>query len=605
MNNNELNARLQHAVEHITDNVQYPANSSKPLNGEIVFSTDRTNFRVGDGVINGDTTTGTQYSNLPNIIPHGFYSGTAVSSTTSAIPTISNYKIKIGDYYLNTSDYHLYLCISTVSDSGATRWQDLGTLKGADGTSISIKPNAASCTNVGDGYISDGTDGYTVGHLIIVTAISGSTKTWVDAGLIQGPQGPAGQDGHDGQDGQDGADGSTWYQGTAVNATTSSIPTGIKVGDYYLNTSTLDVWKCVSTTASTKWSLVCNIRGSKWFTGSGVPSTVVDSKIGDYYLNSSDGGVWEKTGETAWTYRTNIMGASGADGATWHSGTDVTSITSNVPSGVVVGDYYLNTNTYNVYKCISTTDSTKWSLECNIKGSQGNPGSNGNSVFISYSENADGNPNHPTFTTGDKYIGIYVGQSAPSSYTGYSWAKFVGEDGNTVQSDWNQSDSTADDYIKNKPALTSGYFYKKSGTSKFSIYIDSILSTMNTKKGIVVNLDTIISESPTGTTLLTGELGFIFGRNIFSSLSIGQEFQIIFNGTFPSGYSSLALIFPAYSIGWSNYVITPKGAWDTFYTNYKIIRRDGTPVVNNDCVFLLTITKIAGSPDVFMINTKS
>lgn len=215
MNNNELNARLQHAVEHITDNVQYPANSSKPLNGEIVFSTDRTNFRVGDGVINGDTTTGTQYSNLPNIIPHGFYSGTAVSSTTSTIPTISNYKIKIGDYYLNTSDYHLYLCINTVSDSQATRWQDLGTLKGADGTSISIKPNAASCTNVGDGYISDGTDGYTVGHLIIVTAISGSTKTWADAGLIQGPQGEQGEQGPKGDKGDTGLTGPEGPQGPA------------------------------------------------------------------------------------------------------------------------------------------------------------------------------------------------------------------------------------------------------------------------------------------------------------------------------------------------------------------------------------------------------
>lgn len=62
MSDNILNARLQHAVEY-TDNhsVQHPNHTSIPLNGEIVFNEDRTNFKVGDGR--------EEYQNLPDFLP--------------------------------------------------------------------------------------------------------------------------------------------------------------------------------------------------------------------------------------------------------------------------------------------------------------------------------------------------------------------------------------------------------------------------------------------------------------------------------------------------------------------------------------------------------
>ena len=83
-----------------------------------------------------------------------------------------------------------------------------------------------------------------------------------------------------GQAGTNGTNGATWANGAAVSAATSSVPSGIVVGDYYLNSSTYDVWKCVSTTASTKWSLVCNIKGITESTENGhyLPS-VVDKTI--------------------------------------------------------------------------------------------------------------------------------------------------------------------------------------------------------------------------------------------------------------------------------------------------------------------------------------
>lgn len=58
---NELKARLQHAVEHTDNNTQYPANDSVPLNGEIVFNNTRTNFKVGNGSL--------QYSALSDFLP--------------------------------------------------------------------------------------------------------------------------------------------------------------------------------------------------------------------------------------------------------------------------------------------------------------------------------------------------------------------------------------------------------------------------------------------------------------------------------------------------------------------------------------------------------
>lgn len=426
----ELKARLQHAVigEGST------TTSSIPKKGEIIFNDTLDNLKVG----NGNTT----YSQLNNFIKTiaaaagsdiGDVGTPSVTTSTSGDTTTFTFhqlKGEQGDQGdqgdpgpQGTSIDHIrrtsgsgaagtidtYTVYSSVEESASTILGTFNVYNGSDGNGISVKPSASDCTEIGDAYIEqDSTSAY-YGHIMILT--STSPRTFTDGGNVQGPTGRG-------------------ISSVAWTSNSGGQPQG--------TAGTTDTYTITYTTGTpaTSTFIVYNgengDRGSKWFTGSGVPSTVGDSEIGDYYLNSSDGGVWEKTGEAAWTYRTNIMGASGADGATWHSGTAVTSITSNVPSGVVVGDYYLNTNTYNVYKCISTTDSTKWSLECNIKGSQGNPGSNGNSVFISYSENADGNPNHSTFTTGDKYIGIYVGQSAPSSYTGYSWAKFVGEDGTSV-----------------------------------------------------------------------------------------------------------------------------------------------------------------------------
>ena len=79
-------------------------------------------------------------------------------------------------------------------------------------------------------------------------------------------------------------------------------------------------------------------------------------------------------------------GATGAAGGKWYSGTGVTgtSITATVFSGsgvssAVVGDMYLNTSTYNTYRCTTagTASAAKWVYVNNIKGAKGDTGSAG------------------------------------------------------------------------------------------------------------------------------------------------------------------------------------------------------------------------------------
>lgn len=98
---NELNVRLQHAVEHDETiegvTTQCPSNSSIPKDGEIVFNRDRTNFKVGNGT--------NQYSQLPNFLPSSsnerlWYSYASVSDTLTNI-----LKYNFGPYYLDIKLY--------------------------------------------------------------------------------------------------------------------------------------------------------------------------------------------------------------------------------------------------------------------------------------------------------------------------------------------------------------------------------------------------------------------------------------------------------------------------------------------------------------------
>lgn len=83
---------------------------------------------------------------------------------------------------------------------------------------------------------------------------------------------------------------------------------------------------------------------------------------------------------------TGATGATGMAGGRWYNGTAITgtATTDTVFSGsgitaAVVGDMYLNTGTYNVYRCTvaGAAAVAKWVYVCNIKGATGATGAKG------------------------------------------------------------------------------------------------------------------------------------------------------------------------------------------------------------------------------------
>ncbi len=59
--------------------------------------------------------------------------------------------------------------------------------------------------------------------------------------------------------------------------------------------------------------------GSKWYSGTGVPSNG-SYLVGDWYLNVSNGDVYEKTSTSTWTLRDNLTGPQGETGPTGPQG---------------------------------------------------------------------------------------------------------------------------------------------------------------------------------------------------------------------------------------------------------------------------------------------
>lgn len=155
---------------------------------------------------------------------------------------------------------------------------------------------------------------------------------------LAGPQGPAGANGSNGTNGADGVDG--------TNGT----------------------------------------NGATWLGGSGAPSSGI-GVVNDFYLDTVSSDIYKKTGVSTWTLQVNIKGATGATGAAGTNGTNGTNGaagadgskwlggTSAPSSGIgVVGDWYLNTVTADVYL---KTGSSTWTQQLNIKGATGDPGAQG------------------------------------------------------------------------------------------------------------------------------------------------------------------------------------------------------------------------------------
>jgi len=186
--------------------------------------------------------------------------------------------------------------------------------EGPQGAALEILgtlPNAGALPPTGapgDAWIAADT-----GHLWVWDA---DTGTWVDAGQITGPpgpQGPQGIQGVQGVPGVTGAEGPPGQQGLpgvkgdtgAPGATGPEGPQGIQgvKGD-------------TGATGTAGATGPAGTPGEVWFSGAGAPSPDAPvANVGDWYLDSTTGQVYECTGINAWTVRANIKGPVGATGS--------------------------------------------------------------------------------------------------------------------------------------------------------------------------------------------------------------------------------------------------------------------------------------------------
>lgn len=160
-----------------------------------------------------------------------WFSGGAVTGTSTTAKTFTVSGSKAGDMYLNTGTSNVYKA------TAANQWVYLCNIKGPqgtpgnNGTTPTIK--AAAGGNIG-----------AVGTPSVTANTSGTTTTFTFNNLK-------------GQKGDTGAT-VTWHTGTAVTGTAATVA-GAKTGDMYLNTKTYNVYK---STGANKWAGVCNIKGA-------------------------------------------------------------------------------------------------------------------------------------------------------------------------------------------------------------------------------------------------------------------------------------------------------------------------------------------------------
>ncbi len=152
----------------------------------------------------------------------------------------------------------------------------------------------------------------------------------------RGPQGPVGPEGPKGDPGKDGV-GNSWRFG-ATTPEDADIDSPI-VGDLYLNTSNYNLYEYVSEDGVNKWKQIGNIKGpngsdgaqgsqgvkgengTTWFVGSSTPGEE-QGVVGDFYLNATTGDVYKKEGASNWGEPVgNIKGVAGSNGEDGKPGT--------------------------------------------------------------------------------------------------------------------------------------------------------------------------------------------------------------------------------------------------------------------------------------------
>lgn len=133
--------------------------------------------------------------------------------------------------------------------------------------------------------------------------------------------------------------------GTAVTSATSS-STGFYDNSLYLNTSTMELWKCVGTNS---WTSQGVLKGSDGRSIVSISKTGTSGLVDTYTITYDSGS------PDTFTVTNGADGANGADGSVWYKGTAITGTGSGItgfPGNK--DDFYLNSSDGYVYNCTAT-----------------------------------------------------------------------------------------------------------------------------------------------------------------------------------------------------------------------------------------------------------
>ena len=310
-----------------------------------------------------------------------------------------------GDYYLDTDSGDLYLKVSgayslKLNIKGPQGEQGLQGPQGPQGP----QGLPGTVPTVGFGPPNDtlGDDGTWYYDALNGSLYAKENGHYSYLTYIIGPQGPQGEQGLQGDPGPPGTAPELGFAPPSDEQGTE--------GAYFIDASTQNLYIKLNGT----WVFLYNTigpQGTSIRSGTGVPdnSTWYD---GDLYLDISNGDLYNKTGG-AWVLKLNLKGATGATGATGSQGPTGSTGETGAPGSVwytgsglpsnslgIDGDYYLNTQSSNVYFKSSGT----YSLVANIKGATGATGAAGATW-----RSGSGAPSDSLGVDGDLYLNIANG----------------------------------------------------------------------------------------------------------------------------------------------------------------------------------------------------
>lgn len=152
--------------------------------------------------------------------------------------------------------------------------------------------------------------------------------------------------------------------GTAVTSATSS-SSGFYDNSLYLNTSTMELWKCVGTNS---WASQGVLKGSDGRSIVSISKTGTSGLVDTYTITYDSGS------PDTFTVTNGAPGTNGADGSKWYKGTALTGTGTGVtgfPGNI--NDFYLNSTDGYIYTCTASGDATTatWDYVMTLTGGGG------------------------------------------------------------------------------------------------------------------------------------------------------------------------------------------------------------------------------------------